>query len=215
LGVYGPLTAQSLRSRGLHPVAVAADHKTPLILDALRQSGLRNGQRFLVLRGEEVLEQVPEALRALGAQVDVAACFGLEPDLEDRTGAAATLAEQGAEWIVFASGQAIEHFHHRFNLPDLHTRFPQLKIALAGPALRWALERLGLQPSVVAQPNDPVSLTTEMILFEAKQLAAITPTDPISQSESDPVRSFDSTVSAPEHQRLSMSPHSDAYLGSD
>jgi uroporphyrinogen III methyltransferase / synthase len=171
LGVYGPMTAECLRQRGLHPVAVAPDHKTPLIIDALRKSGLEKNQKILLLRGEVALEHVPEALRDLGAHVDVVACFGLEPDADDRTGASASLVERGVEWIIFASGLAIEHFHHRFNLPDLQTRFPQLKFALASPTINWALKKLGLQPAVVAQPNDPVSLTTEIIQYEVQQSA--------------------------------------------
>ena len=70
LGAYGPMTAQKLREWRLHPAAVAADHKTPLIMEAITECGDVRGQRFLVLRGESAWEKVPEALAESGAIVD-------------------------------------------------------------------------------------------------------------------------------------------------
>ncbi len=131
LGAYGPRTGQRLRDWHLQPAAVAADHKTPLILEAITKCGSVRGQRFLVLRGDVAYEKVPEALEALGAVVDVVPCYAVVPETEDLTGGAAALVEGGADWIVFASGLAIEHFHERFDLPGLMARFPRTRLAIA------------------------------------------------------------------------------------
>jgi uroporphyrinogen III methyltransferase / synthase len=168
LGAYGPLTASSLRERLLQPAAIAADHKTPLILDALKATGRIHNRRFLVLRGEWAQEHVPEALTTLGARVDVAACFGLEPDLNDPVGAAASVKEEGADWIVFASGLAIEHFHRRFDLTALKLRFPHLQFALASPTIQWALDQLGLPSAAIARANDPENLADEIVRAETR-----------------------------------------------
>ena len=166
LGAYGPRTGQRLREWHLQPTAVAADHKTPLILDAITKCGGVQGQRFLVLRGDAAHEKVPEALRALGAVVDVVPCYAVVPETADPTGAAADLAERGADWIVFASGLAIEHFHERFDLRGLMARFPAMRLAIASDTIRWALEKLGLAPAVISQPNDVEDLVNAISLAQ-------------------------------------------------
>ena len=168
LGAYGPRTGQRLREWHLQPAAVAADHKTPLIIEAITQYGSVSGKRFLVLRGDVAYEKVPEALEALGAMVDVVPCYDVVPEKEDLTGSGAALVEEGADWLVFASGLAIEHLHERFDLPSLMAQFPGMRLAIASDTIRWALEKLGLEPSVIAQPNDVEDLVNAIIRAESK-----------------------------------------------
>ena len=104
-----------------------------------------------MLRGDVAHEKVPEALEALGAVVDVVPCYAVVPETEDLTGGAAALLEEGADWIVFASGLAIEHFHERFDLPGLMAQFPGMRLAIASDTIQWALEKLGLAPSAISR----------------------------------------------------------------
>jgi uroporphyrinogen III methyltransferase/synthase len=163
LATCGPLTAGRLQAQGLFPDAIAADHKTPLILEALAAAGGVAGQRVLLLRGEETLPGLPEALRAEGAEVEDVASFGTEPERADPSGDATRLRKSGADWILFASGLAIEHFHHRFDLPGLQERFPFLRFGLASPSIRRQLEHHGLRAAAIAQPNDPQSLVDALV----------------------------------------------------
>ena len=167
LAAYGPRTGQKLREWHLHPTAEAADHKTPLIMGAITQCGSVRGKRFLVLRGDVATERVPEALEKLGAVVDVVPCYAVEPETHDLTGGAAALAEEGADWIIFASGLAIEHFHGRFDLPGLMARFPRTRLALASETVEWALEKLALTPSAVSLPDSVEDLVSKIIQAEA------------------------------------------------
>jgi uroporphyrinogen III methyltransferase/synthase len=169
LGAYGPRTGQRLREWHLRPAAVAADHKTPLIMEAVTKYESVRGQRFLVLRGDVAHEKVPEALEALGAVVEVVPCYAVVPETEDLTGGAASLVKEGADWIVFASGLAIEHFHERFDLPKLMARFPGTRLAIASDTIQWALEKLGLVPSAIAQPNDVEDLVNEIVRAESQK----------------------------------------------
>lgn len=172
LGAYGPRTGQKLREWRLQPTAVAADHKTPLILEAISRCGSVKGQRFLILRGDAAFEKVPEALAELGAVVDVVPCYAVQPESEDLTGGAKALVEEGADWIVFASGLAIEHFHQRFDLPGLMARFPGMRLALTSPTVRWALDRLGLAPSAISKPDDADDMVNAIVQAELPAQAA-------------------------------------------
>jgi len=166
LGAYGPRTGQTLREWRLQPAAEAADHKTPLIMAAITKCGRVQGQRFLVLRGDSAFEKVPETLEELGAVVDVVPCYAVEPETQDLTGGAAALVEEGADWIVFASGLAIEHFHERFDLPGLMARFPATRLALASDTIQWALDRLGLVPAAIATPDDAEDMVNAIVSAE-------------------------------------------------
>jgi len=167
LGAYGPRTGQKLREWRLNPAAVAADHKTPLILEAVTSCGSVKGRRFLILRGDSAYEKVPEALRELGAVVNVVPCYEVMPETDDSAGGAAALVEEGADWITFASGLAIEHFHERFDLPALMARFPALRLAIASPTVQWALDRLALTPAAISRPDDAEDLVNVIIKAEA------------------------------------------------
>jgi uroporphyrinogen III methyltransferase/synthase len=167
LGAYGPRTGTKLREWRLQPAAVAPDHKTPLILEAITKCGSVRGQRFLVLRGDSAFEKVPEALEKLGAVVDVVPCYAVVPEPEDLTGGAAALVEEGADWIVFASGLAIEHFHERFDLLGLLARFPGTRLAIASPTVQWALDLLGLTPAAVSKPDDVEAMVNAIVQAEA------------------------------------------------
>ena len=120
-----------------------------------------------MLRGDSAFEKVPEALAELGAVVDVVPCYAVEPETEDLTGGAAALVEGGADWIVFASGLAIEHFHERFDLPGLLARFPGTRLAIASPTVQWALDRLALTPAAISRPDDAEDLVNAILKAEA------------------------------------------------
>lgn len=194
LGAYGPLTGAKLRQWHLQPAAVAADHKTPLIMEAITRCGSVNGQRFLVLRGDEASERVPEALEAMGARVDVVPCFAVVPETDEPAGAIEKFREHGADWLIFASGLAIEHIHHRFNLPQIMAQYPGTRVAIASPTICWALDKLGLQPTVIAFPNDVPSLVNGIIRAEAGKNDRDVSSEKAAQSE---LRSWNFALSSP------------------
>ena len=167
LGAYGPATGAALRAWHLRPDAVSADHKTPLILDAVMRGGDVGGKRFLVVRGEVATERVPEVLTERGAVVEVVAAFGVEAEADGSGGEADRLRGEGADWIVFASGLAIEHLHERFDLPRLVAQFPGTKLALTTETIQPVLTELGLSPAVVSMPNDVAGLVAALVRAEA------------------------------------------------
>jgi uroporphyrinogen III methyltransferase/synthase len=82
------------------------------------------------------------------------ACYRTVPTHEDPHGIGQQLQNEGADWLTFASGSAVEGFHERFDLPDLLETYPQLKIASIGPETTKALETLSVSPTVEASRHD-------------------------------------------------------------
>ena len=114
--------------------------------------------KILLLRAEVAGKELPAKLEELGAIVDDVACYKTVPEAEDRNGAAARLWKDGADWITFASGSAVEHFHARLNLKQLLTQHPRLQIASIGPETSKALLALGLPPALEAREHTMAGL---------------------------------------------------------
>jgi uroporphyrinogen III methyltransferase/synthase len=75
----------------------------------------------------------------------------LRAEAANRTGAAARLQAEGADWVTFTSSSTVEHFNARFDLPGLVKKFPGLKIASIGPETTRALAALKLKPAFEAK----------------------------------------------------------------
>ena len=107
--------------------------------------------KICLLRAEVANRELPAALEEMGAIVDDVACYQTVPEMEDPTGAAASLLENGADWVAFTSGSTVRNFHARFDLPALVQRFHRLKTATIGPETSKALGELGLKPTAEAK----------------------------------------------------------------
>jgi uroporphyrinogen III methyltransferase/synthase len=119
--------------------------------------------RICLLRAEAANPELPAALDALGAIVDDIAVYKTVPETEDPTGAAAKVAETGADWVTFTSGSTVEHFHARFDLPGLLQKFPQMKLASIGPETTKALVALGVKPAVEARQHTMEGLVAAVV----------------------------------------------------
>ena len=160
MGAYGPMTGRTLLDMRLKPVAISANHKTRLIVDAIRKAGPVDEKHFLVIMGDpkRAVENVPEALEDLGAHVEILQGYAVEMETRDLTGDANDLLKNGADWILFSCALAIKHFNRRFDIKSLLTAFPKIRFAVTNTTLCKSLEKTGAIPTVVARPQDPNDL---------------------------------------------------------
>jgi uroporphyrinogen III methyltransferase/synthase len=153
IAAVGPATANKLKELHLQVDLMPDEALAVEIAKAFAKFETIENLKICLLRAEVANRELPEALEALGAIVDDVACYQTVPETEDSTGAAASLLEQGADWVAFTSGSTVVHFHARFDLPALLEKFPQLKTAAIGPETSKALAVLGLQPTVEAKQH--------------------------------------------------------------
>ena len=95
--------------------------------------------------------------------MDDIAIYQTVAETDDRTGAAARLLAEGADWVTFTSSSTVEHFHARFDLPKLLKQFPQLKIASIGPETSKTIASLGLKPTVEAKTHTTDGLIATLL----------------------------------------------------
>ena len=151
LAAVGPATAAKLNELHLKVDLMPAEYVTEKIAAAFKAFQDIENVRMLLLRAQVANPELVTALEDQGAIVDDVAVYQTVPETDDRTGAAARLLEEGADWITFTSSSTVQNFHARFPLPELLKKFPQIKTASIGPETSKALRALGLEPTVEAR----------------------------------------------------------------
>ncbi|TMP99205.1 MAG: uroporphyrinogen-III C-methyltransferase, partial [Verrucomicrobia bacterium] len=114
IAAVGPATAAKLRELHLQVDLMPEEYVAKEIAGALAKYESIENLRILLLRAEVANAELPKLLEELGAIVDDIACYQTVPDNDDHTGAAASLLQEGADWITFTSSSTVENFHRRF-----------------------------------------------------------------------------------------------------
>lgn len=153
LAAVGPATAAKLQALHLKVDVVPQDYVASKIAKALAEFGSIENLRVLLLRAEVANPELPRLLEDLGAIVDDIACYQTVADTEDWNGAAAQLQAKGADWVTFASGSAVTHFHARFDLRKMKAHFAGLRLASIGPETSKVIQELGFEPDAEARPH--------------------------------------------------------------
>jgi uroporphyrinogen III methyltransferase/synthase len=151
IAAVGPATAAKLAELHLQVDAMPEQFVAAKIADAIAQVESIENLRFLVIRPEETPSELARLIEDRGGIVDEVASYRTLPETADLNGAAARFLEEGADWITFASGSAVQHFHERFDLPARLQKDPRLRTISIGPETSKALQALGLKPSAEAK----------------------------------------------------------------
>ena len=153
IAAIGPGTAQALKDLHLQVDLMPDEALGMAVAAAFEKYQSVENLKICILRAEVANPELPRALESLGAIVDDVPCYKTVADTEDLSGAAAQLAETGADWITFTSASTVVHFNQRFDLPVLVRKFPGIRLASIGPETTKALAELGLQPHVEAKEH--------------------------------------------------------------
>jgi len=153
IAAIGPATAAKLKELHLQVDLMPDEALASKIATAFDKFETVENLKICLLRAEVANSDLPKALEELGAIVDDIPIYKTMPETEDLNGAAANLAEGGADWITFTSASTVEHFHARFDLPKLLKKFPQAKLVTIGPETSKAIRALGLEPAVEAKDH--------------------------------------------------------------
>lgn len=163
IAAVGPKTAAKLRELHLQVDLQPEEYVGKKIVGEFKKFQDIDNVKMCLFRAEVANKDLPDVLMEEGAIVDDIAVYRTVAETEDRTGAAARLAEEGADWVTFTSSSTVEHFHARFNLPKLVKQFPQLKLASIGPETSKAIVALGLKPTLEAKDHTTDGLIAALL----------------------------------------------------
>ncbi len=168
IAAVGPKTAAKLRELHLQVDLQPEEYVGKKIVAAFKKFQDIENVKMCLFRAEVANKELTEALQEEGAIVDDIAVYRTVAETEDRTGAAAQLQEEGADWVTFTSSSTVEHFHTRFDLPKLLKKFPQMKIASIGPETTKTIIALGLKPTFEAKEHTTEGLVAGILKAASK-----------------------------------------------
>ena len=167
LAAIGPATAAALEARGLTCDLVPDDFVAEGLLEALARRGLAPaGARVLIPRAREARSVLPDALRALGALVDVLPIYD--------TVAADALAvpprrSDAADYITFTSSSTVRQFAALMTRADpgdgraLAERLSGVRLCSIGPVTSETLRERGLTATVEARDYTAAGLAAAIV----------------------------------------------------
>jgi uroporphyrinogen III methyltransferase / synthase len=151
IAAIGPGTARALRAGGVLADIVPERAVAESLVEALAAVEV---SRALVVRAQEARDVLPDALRARGAHVDVAALYRTVREPLDLDARAAAL---GADYLTFASASAVRFFH------EAAGSLQGPRIVSIGPVTTEELRRLGAEPHVEAGEHTPDGLVAALV----------------------------------------------------
>ena len=151
IAAIGPGTARALRAGGVEADLVPDRAVAEALVEALATVEV---SRALVVRAEEARDVLPDALRARGARVDVAALYRT---MREPLGPDARAAALGADYLTFASASAVRYFH------EAAGSLEGPRIVSIGPVTSAELRRLGAAPHVEAAEHTPDGLVAALV----------------------------------------------------
>ena len=163
IAAVGPKTAAKLRELHLQVDLQPEEYIGKKIVAEFKKFQDIENVKMCLFRAEVANKDLPDALMEEGAIVDDIAIYRTVAETEDRTGAAARLLAEGADWVTFTSSSTVEHFHARFDLPKLVKQFPQLKLASIGPETSKAIVALGLKPTLETKEHTTDGLIAALL----------------------------------------------------
>lgn len=148
VAAIGPATAEALATRGIVADAVPGEYVAERVVDALKPH-VSPGDRILIPRAAEARAELPEGLRALGAEVDEVSLYRAVVPGEAPPEALQALREGRIDIATFTSSSTVRNLVSMLNGDTAVLN--RALIACIGPITALTAEELGLKPDIVAK----------------------------------------------------------------
>jgi uroporphyrinogen III methyltransferase/synthase len=166
----GPATARELARHGLVARVVARELTGEGLADELLARSGGPG-RLLLLRAQEARDALPDALRAAGWTVDVAAVYATRaaPDLAERLGRLFAGGAPRLDAAIFTSSSTARHVYAALG-PGAAQLLAPLAVVTIGPVTTETARILGIRVDAEASPYTlPAAIAALEGLFAARQ----------------------------------------------
>jgi len=159
----GPATAAALRSHRIPVTLTPEKYIAESILEAFtRLEGGVAGQRFLMPRGNLARPELPEALRAAGAEVVECVVYETSKPVVSEDTVAAMLAAK-PDMVVFTSSSTARNFAEILGESRLTALKAEATFASIGPITTETAERLGMKVSIEPKNHEIPALVYAIV----------------------------------------------------
>ncbi len=151
VAAIGEATADAARKQGLPVTLIPGAYVAEAMVEALAKQAV--GQKFLLARAEVARDVILDALRGIGAKVDVVDAYrNVMP------AAAPTLLRdamhKGVYAATFTSSSSVTHLAEAAKSAGLAFPLPNVSAVSIGPITSQTLRESGWEPSAEANPHD-------------------------------------------------------------
>lgn len=162
IAAVGPATARALGEMGLSVAVTPREYVAESLVEALGER--TREQRVLLARAAVARDVIPDALRALGASVDVVDAYRTVIPAESVTAVRTIFAEAGRapDAVTFTSSSTVTNFAAL--LAEAGVVAPvSLQAISIGPITSGMLRELGWEPAAEADPHDLAGLVEAVV----------------------------------------------------
>lgn len=151
VAAIGKATAETAKSFGFRVSVVPESYVAESLVESLRDKV--SGKRILLARAAAARDVIPDALRAVGAQVDVVEAYRnvLPEDAPERLRRAL---QDGIDAATFTSSSSATHLAEAARLAGIAWPFAGVPAVSIGPITSQTLRELGWKPAIEASPSD-------------------------------------------------------------
>jgi uroporphyrinogen-III synthase len=151
VAAIGEATANAARKQGLPVTLIPGAYVAEAMVEALAKQAV--GQKFLLARAAVARDVIPDALRAVGAKVDVVDAYrNVMPE------AAPTLLREALQYPIdaatFTSSSSVTHLEEAARQAGIAFPFAGVAAVSIGPVTSKTLRELGWEPAAEAQRSD-------------------------------------------------------------
>jgi len=151
VAAIGEATAEAARKQGLPVTLIPGAYVAEAMVEALAKQAA--GQKFLLARAEVARDVIVDALRKVGARVDVVDAYRnvMPADAPDRLRAAMA---QGIDAATFTSSSSATHLAEAASAAEVPFPLAGVPAVSIGPVTSKTLRELGWEPTAEADPHD-------------------------------------------------------------
>lgn len=147
VAAVGPATADMLAANFIRPDLMPETFTTAALGKALASEA--GGAKVLLARADIATNELPDILRAAGAEVTEAVAYRTVRPAGLTADAAEALTAGRVDWVTFTSSSTAENFLALIEGAEID--MASLKLASIGPVTSGALRAAGLEPTVEAE----------------------------------------------------------------
>lgn len=162
----GPQTAREVEARGLKAAVIPKEYRAEGVIEALSALDLK-GKRFLYPRAEVAREVLPERLREMGAEVEVAVAYRtVAPRVAPEK--IKELFDGGVSAVTFTSSSTVKNFMQIVGEGALGY-LKGVCVASIGPVTAKTCEEAGVAVSVVPKDYTVDALLESLAVYFKKE----------------------------------------------
>ena len=147
IAAIGSATAEKLKQYGLVADVIPQEYRAEGVVEALKGK-LPPHAKILIPRAEEAREVLPDTLREMGAEVEVAPAYRTVCGQVDGEALAAELKEGNIDMVTFTSSSTVKNLVDIIGSAEV---LKDVKTACIGPVTADTAKSLGVEPDIIAK----------------------------------------------------------------